>query len=74
MRGCDLTSGLHKLQLSFRALQHAWQETGPAWRDAQRRQFDATYLVPLEPEVRLAVAAIERLEQVLAEAYRQCDP
>ena len=74
MRGSDLSSGANQLQLSLRALQAAWHETDHAWHDAARRQFETTYLVPLEPEVKLAVDAIRRLEQVLGEAYRECDP
>jgi hypothetical protein len=73
MRGCDLGSGANKLGLALRDLQLAWHATGHAWRDTARYQFETKYLVPLEPEVKRAVDAIGRLEQVLAEAYRACD-
>lgn len=74
MRHCDLTSGANRLHASFRTLQLAWQHTAEQWHDATRHEFEAMYLEPMEPEVKAAVDAIRRMDQVLAKAHRECAP
>jgi hypothetical protein len=73
VRVCDLTTGANKLLLSYQALKLAWNNTAEQWRDSVRAEFEATYLEPLEPEIKAAVDAIQRLDQVLAQAYHECE-
>ena len=42
------------------------------WADAARREFEETYLEPMEPHVKNMIAAIARLVAVVAAAERQC--
>jgi hypothetical protein len=73
VRGCDLATGANRLQLSYQALKVAWRNTADQWNDAVRAEFEATYLEPMEPEIKSAVDAIRRMDQVLAKAYRECE-
>lgn len=73
MRGYDLTTGANRLQLSYKALKMAWHDAADQWKDAVQAEFQATYLEPMELEIKSAVDAIRRMDQVLAKAYRECE-
>ena len=72
MRSWDLAGGCGKLELALKALQTDVAEIGVSWDDEANRQFLETYLVPLEPQVKEFIDAVNRLSVVLASAQRQC--
>ena len=72
MRIADLWGGSAQLADSFDALRTAWAETATRWDDSTSRRFYKERLEPLEPITRRALAAIERLAEVLAKAERDC--
>ena len=73
MRICDLQSPLGRLQRETKTLQERWAETKVHWRDQACRDFEATYLEPLLPDLKLALAAIHEFSDVLAQAEKACD-
>lgn len=72
MRMADLWGGSSQLNDSFDALRAAWAETAARWDDSTSRRFYKERLEPLEPTTRRALAAIQRLAEVLAQAERDC--
>ena len=72
MKSWDLTSGAAKLELAMQALVGAVAETERHWDDETYESFRETYLVPLEPKVRMALDAIHTLGTLLARAERAC--
>jgi hypothetical protein len=72
MRDWDLTAGMAKLELAMHSLGAAGSEVAKSWSDQTNREFQETYLAPLEPMTRTVFDAIRRLAEVLACAERQC--
>ncbi len=68
----DLRGGSAQLADSFDTLRAAWAETATRWDDPTSRRFQKERLEPLEPITRRALAAIQRLAEVLAKAERDC--
>jgi len=50
-----------------------WAETRNQWRDHKSQEFDVKYLQALETNLTTALAAIEKLETVLAKVRNDCD-
>ena len=74
MRIGDLSTGISKLRRSFETLRAASGETFEAWQDGAARAFDEHYLRDLEPKVKIALEAMNRLSNVLAKAEQQLEP
>jgi hypothetical protein len=72
MKPADLTSGAGRLQDAMKTLKLRWDETKEVWSDVRQVEFEATYLEPLEPQVRLTLDKLRRLAQVFAQAYQEC--
>jgi len=53
-------------------LQAAHAEVADQWDDAVHQRFDEEFLRPLEPKLKLALAAIEELQQTLLKAEKEC--
>ena len=72
MNDSDVNAGAAKLELALKTFRATFAAVDPQWTDAARRDFQETYLTPLEPNVRNMLEAIARLAGVLAAAQRQC--
>ncbi|HEY6565065.1 MAG TPA: hypothetical protein VIY86_11245 [Pirellulaceae bacterium] len=72
MRICDLQSGIGRLQRESKKLQEQWIETKADWNDATCREFEQTYLEPLLPNLRLALAAAYEFAETIHEAEVAC--
>ncbi len=72
MKNIDLNASAAKLELALKTFRTTFAGVDPLWTDAARRDFQATYLEPMEPKVRSMVQAITRLAGVLAGAEREC--
>jgi hypothetical protein len=72
MKNVDLSASAAKLELSLKTFRATFSGVDPHWTDAARRDFQETYLEPMEPKVRSMVQAITRLAGVLAGAAREC--
>jgi hypothetical protein len=50
-----------------------WEDVKTVWSDSQSVQFEKTYLVPLEQDVRSALTAMEQMNQVLMKIESDCE-
>lgn len=73
MKTCDLNTPTARLRQAMKNLQVVREQIADEWRDDTHRQFEETFLKPLEPSLRRTVAAIGQLAEVLAKAQRDCD-
>jgi len=73
MRQWDLTTGVARLEQAFEELRNVRNEVSLWWDDQTYRQIQDEYFVPLEPMVRRALEAIRHLDEVLSQAYRDCE-
>ncbi len=73
MRRWDLHSGASKLDLAFESLRLADAEATNHWDDITHHEFKEKYLETLEPRLKRAVEAVQRLAEVVARAQRECD-
>jgi len=72
MKAPDLTSGIGRLQDAMKTLKLRWDETKEVWTDARAADFEAQYIEPLEPQVRMTLDRIRRLALVFNQAYQEC--
>ncbi len=72
MRICDLHTGRIRLSRAVKDLREQWRETKDYWNDENSRQFERTHLEPLAPQITLMLAALNRLNEVLEQAERDC--
>lgn len=72
MRICDLLTSVNRLQREARQLQERWSETKESWRDQRAKEFEETYLEPLIPHLKLALAAVYELQEVVQTLEREC--
>jgi hypothetical protein len=68
----DLVSGAGKMAAAMKDLQMHWAQTREIWDDIAARRFEETYLVELEPLVRMTIDAVGRLAETLDRAQREC--
>jgi uncharacterized protein YukE len=73
MKHADVTADAAKIELALKTFRTTFAAIEPQWTDAARRDFQETYVTPLEPNVRNMLEAIARLAEVFAAAARQCD-
>jgi hypothetical protein len=72
VKNCDIHAGAAKLELALKSYRTTLAAVDPQWNDAARRDFQETYLAPVEPNTRNMLEAIARLAEVLAAAEHQC--
>jgi hypothetical protein len=65
--------GRGQLGKSMKQLQSIWSRTHAEWDDANARDFEERFIVPLEKDLRYAVAAMDHMAMVLASARRDCE-
>ena len=74
MKSCDLSTGTARLEMASEALQMTSGLIRERWNDAARRRFDENYVEPMAPKLVRAMHAIKRLQEILADAERDCGP
>ena len=72
MKHSDLNATAAKLEAAKKTFEIAFAAVEPKWTDAARRDFQETYLTPMDAKVRSMGQAITRLAGLLADAERQC--
>ena len=72
MKYGDLASGAGRLHDSMKNARLRWEETKEVWNDVRRADFDAKYMEPLEPQVRMTLDKLRRLAQVFHQACQEC--
>ena len=73
MRVGNLNHGAAKLIEALENLELAWEESTTKWKDETSHNFEKHHLKPLKPAVKMALDAINRLDEVLARACRDCE-
>jgi hypothetical protein len=68
----SLATGRYQIASAFKTLQVRWDETCLSWRDPVRREFTERYWSILEGQLPGLLTAIDRLDQVLAQAREEC--
>lgn len=66
-------SGRHQLAVLTKDLLRRWEETREFWQDPKAEDFERDYLKELEPSVRRAVDAMEKLEAIFTKVRRDCE-
>ena len=72
MKRSNIYASAAKLELALKTLRTTIAAIDPKWTDAARRDFQETYLEPIEPNVKNMLDAISHLTTVLAGAEREC--
>jgi hypothetical protein len=65
--------GRGQLGKASKELINAWLDCKAAWKDANADRFEKKHLVPLEMDLRNAVAAMDVMAQLLAAIRRDCE-
>ena len=69
----SLSVGRAKLVGSMKDLLVKWEVAKQSWDDPVSREMEQKVLAPLEPKVRAAVVAMEKMAETLAKARRECE-
>ena len=68
--------GVHEgsgtLAKAMNELLRRWSDAKANWSDANSEEFEETYIIPLERDLRSATSAMDHISQVLAQARRDC--
>ncbi|MBX3357602.1 MAG: hypothetical protein KF745_04160 [Phycisphaeraceae bacterium] len=62
-----------RLRDGLKELKFAWAQVKDQWDDAARAKFEEDYLQQLDSKVRGAMAAMNRLAEVIAQSRRDCE-
>jgi hypothetical protein len=68
----SLSTGRYQLYSALETLRLHWDDVRPRWSDAVRQVFEEQYWSEIEPRVNGALAAMDRLGQVLGQLRREC--
>ncbi|MCI0363133.1 MAG: hypothetical protein L0Y44_06020 [Phycisphaerales bacterium] len=69
----SLSVGKSKLVGSYKDLMVRWEKTKAIWDDPMSLDIERTLLEPMEPKIRAAVSAMEKMGEMLARARRECE-
>ena len=69
----ELNSSVTRLQKAARRLSERWAETKEVWNDKMSREFEEEFLWPIAPHLKLSIASIHELSEVLDHSGRECD-
>ncbi len=61
------------LSKAFKELLARWEDTKSIWSDTQSHEFEKTYLVLIEQDVRSALGAMDTLDQILMKIKIDCE-
>ncbi len=68
----SVTVGRTKLKNALQDLLVKWEDTKLIWNDRRAAQFERDFIEPLEPNVRAALSAMDRLASQITLAERDC--
>jgi hypothetical protein len=67
------SSGNHAILMkAIKDLMEAWSRSDSTWHDQARSDFERDFLRDLAPAVATAAGAVQRIEEVLAQARKEC--
>jgi hypothetical protein len=65
--------GRGQLAKAIKDLNRKWMETKGSWDDGTSDQFEKRHVVPIERDLRNAIAAMDAIATQLAAARRDCE-
>ena len=68
----SVTVGRGKLKNATIDLMAQWEETKAAWRDVRANEIERKFLNELEPQIRAALAAMDRIGAQITQAKHEC--
>ena len=69
----DVNSSITRLQRASRRLAERWADTNEHWNDNMSREFEEEFLRPILPQLKLSIASIHEIAEVLDNARRECE-
>ncbi len=72
MKPGDIGAGAGRLQDAVKNIGLRWEETKEVWNDVRSAEFEATYMEPIDPQVRMTLDKLRKLSQVFHQAYQEC--
>jgi hypothetical protein len=60
------------LSRALKDLRARWHDVQSVWADAQSQQFDKTYMLLFEQDVRSALTALDQIDQVVQRIESDC--
>ena len=69
----SVSVGRARLFGALKELRQRWSRIHDVWNDPASQHFEQTVIDPLEPRVRSAVTALEKMGQILATVRRECE-
>lgn len=69
----SLAVGRSKMIGALKELMVKWDRTKENWDDPMSRTLEERVLTPLEPKIRAAATAMDKMGEVLARARRECE-
>ncbi len=69
----SLGGGSGMLTDAARALWRQWRQCRQSWDDRNAQRFEDEFIAPIDPGVRQALEAMERLRAAADEARRACE-
>lgn len=65
--------GRGQLSKSVKNLMLKWTEVRSHWSDASSREFEKTFITPLEMSARSAASAMDHMAVILQQVRRDCE-
>ena len=69
----SLSTGRNILRGAIKDLHAHWDYARQSWRDSAAEDLERIHLTPLDPKVRTAMGAMERLMELVSRARRECE-
>jgi hypothetical protein len=68
----NLSAGWTELNNSLKTLNDCWEDAKTHWKDVVAEEFEETFLVPLDLQVRSTLRGIERVTPALLKLQQDC--
>jgi hypothetical protein len=65
--------GRGQLSKALKNLMFRWVDARSQWDDAAAERFEATFIEPLEMDLKNAIGAMDHIASVLAQVRKDCD-
>jgi hypothetical protein len=65
--------GKGALTKAMKELTYRWHEARSAWNDARTREFEEEYMNRIESDLKTALAAMDHMAVLIAQARRDCE-
>ena len=69
----SLVDGKGTLSTAMKDLIARWHDVQGVWHDTQSAEFEKTYLFQLENDVRVALGALDSMNQVIHKVESDCE-